>query len=242
MTVTTRQQRPAYGDGREALLDAAIRVVARKGLRHLTYRAVASEAGVTHGLVAHHFGSRDALLLEALRHSVTRSIDVTELRAEGGSVDEFMTGFAADGRARPRPARIPVRGAPGVAPEHRGASGTPKKLFDSYRSAARQGLHNLGIDDGPLADLVFAALDGLVFQQVTVGSAEVTRDAVEALHRLLAAVRDNSPVAKSSSVRIRSTRNCLNFRQEPGPTGNRAKWAKSHDHTEMRPTNIHTDP
>ena len=94
MTVTTRPPRPAYGDGREALLDAAIRVVARKGLRHLTYRAVASEAGVTHGLVAHHFGSRDALLLEALRHSVARSIDVTELRAEGGSVDEFMKGFA----------------------------------------------------------------------------------------------------------------------------------------------------
>ncbi|MDW6064630.1 TetR family transcriptional regulator [Streptomyces sp. FXJ1.4098] len=28
------------------------------GLRRLTYRAVAEEAGVTHGLVVHHFGSR----------------------------------------------------------------------------------------------------------------------------------------------------------------------------------------
>ncbi len=154
---------------------------------------------MTHGLVAHHFGSRDALLLEALRHSVTRSIDVTELRAEGGSVDEFMTGFAEMVERDPDLHAFQYE----VLLESRRSTEARRhaeELFDSYRSAARQGLHNLGIDDGPLADLVFAALDGLVFQQVTVGSAEVTRDAVEALHRLLAAVRDNSPVAKSSSV------------------------------------------
>src|SRR5438552_12981604 len=88
------KERPEYGAGREALLDAAIRVVARRGLRHLTYRAVAAEAGVTHGLVAHHFGSRDALLLAALRHSVQRSIEVTSLRPEGGSAEDFIQGFA----------------------------------------------------------------------------------------------------------------------------------------------------
>ncbi|WP_416979825.1 TetR family transcriptional regulator [Streptomyces sp. T028] len=48
--------RLGYGEGRDALLIAAVRVVARDGLRKLTYRAVAAEAGVTHGLVAHHFG------------------------------------------------------------------------------------------------------------------------------------------------------------------------------------------
>jgi AcrR family transcriptional regulator len=57
----------AYGDGREALLTAAVRVVARKGIRHLTYRALARQAGVTHGLVTYHFGSRDALIRAALQ-------------------------------------------------------------------------------------------------------------------------------------------------------------------------------
>lgn len=56
------RKRVDYGTGREALLNAAVRVVARGGLRKLTYRAVAEEAGVTHGLVVHHFGSRDALI------------------------------------------------------------------------------------------------------------------------------------------------------------------------------------
>jgi DNA-binding transcriptional regulator YbjK len=36
--------KPRYGEGRRALLDAAIRVVARQGLRGLTYRAVGKEA------------------------------------------------------------------------------------------------------------------------------------------------------------------------------------------------------
>src|SRR3712207_8439845 len=57
---------PGYGEGRRALLAAAVHVVATRGLRHLTYRSVAQEAGVAHGLVAHHFGTRDALLEAAL--------------------------------------------------------------------------------------------------------------------------------------------------------------------------------
>lgn len=39
------RKRLHYGEGREALLNAAVHVVARGGLRKLTYRAVAEEAG-----------------------------------------------------------------------------------------------------------------------------------------------------------------------------------------------------
>ena len=94
MAADSPRDRPQYGSGREALLDAAITVVARRGLRYLTYRSVAAEPGVTHRLVAHHFGSRDALLMATLRHSVHRSIDVTALRTEGGTPDDFVRGFA----------------------------------------------------------------------------------------------------------------------------------------------------
>ena len=41
--------------GRHALLRATIVIVGHGGLRALTYRAVAAEAGVSHGLVRHHF-------------------------------------------------------------------------------------------------------------------------------------------------------------------------------------------
>src|SRR5438132_3593131 len=67
-------RKPRYGEGRQALLDAAVQVVGRSGLRGLTYRAVAAEAGVTQGLVAHHFGSRDRLIHEALLAAGAQSI------------------------------------------------------------------------------------------------------------------------------------------------------------------------
>jgi TetR/AcrR family transcriptional regulator, regulator of biofilm formation and stress response len=62
-------KRPPRGDGRVALLEAAIRVGAHQGLCGLTIRSAAAEAGVSHGLVRHHFGSRQQLVDEALEHA-----------------------------------------------------------------------------------------------------------------------------------------------------------------------------
>jgi AcrR family transcriptional regulator len=195
-----RSGRPQYGAGREALLDAAITVVSRRGLRYLTYRSVAGEAGVTHGLVAHHFGSRDALLLAALRHSVERAIDVTALRTSGASPEDFVRGFADMVERDPdlHAFQYEVLLESRRSPEARMHA---SELYASYRTASREGLAQLGIEDGPLADLVFAALDGLVFQQITVGSAAVTEAAVDALRRLLAAIVAGSPVPAPSAAR-----------------------------------------
>lgn len=49
-------------DRRTQLLDAALRLVAREGLRSLTHRAVEAEAGVPHGSTTYYFGSRYELL------------------------------------------------------------------------------------------------------------------------------------------------------------------------------------
>jgi AcrR family transcriptional regulator len=47
---------------REALLDAAIAVLGRHGMRGLTHRAVNAEAGVPPGTVSNYFPTREALL------------------------------------------------------------------------------------------------------------------------------------------------------------------------------------
>ena len=52
---------------REALLDAAVRLLARHGARAVTHRAVAEEAGTTHGAPRYYFATRSQLLDEALR-------------------------------------------------------------------------------------------------------------------------------------------------------------------------------
>ncbi|KYG20425.1 transcriptional regulator [Bradyrhizobium sp. AT1] len=53
-----------HGALREALLQAAERVLEREGLSGLTLRAVAREAGVSHAAPTHHFGDLTGLLSE----------------------------------------------------------------------------------------------------------------------------------------------------------------------------------
>jgi AcrR family transcriptional regulator len=55
-----------WGTGAEALLDAAERLLVSDGRDGLTTRRVAREAGVNQGLVYHHFGSLEELMVAVL--------------------------------------------------------------------------------------------------------------------------------------------------------------------------------
>ncbi|WP_160158236.1 TetR/AcrR family transcriptional regulator [Nocardioides sp. SLBN-35] len=79
-TSSVREPRMARGVARrDALLDAAVRLLARDGVAALTHRSVAAEAGTTHGNARYYFGTLDQLLDEALRRLASRQID--EVRA-----------------------------------------------------------------------------------------------------------------------------------------------------------------
>ncbi|MEU7255865.1 TetR family transcriptional regulator [Streptomyces rimosus] len=54
-------------DRRQRIIDAAIRVVAGRGIAGLSHRAVAAEADVPLGSTTYHFASLDDLLIAALR-------------------------------------------------------------------------------------------------------------------------------------------------------------------------------
>ncbi|MFE4972751.1 TetR/AcrR family transcriptional regulator [Kitasatospora sp. NPDC056651] len=76
--MTTPAREPQMDRGlarREALLDAATRLLAREGARALTHRAIAAEAGTTHGIARYYFGTLDQLLDEAMRRLATRQIE-----------------------------------------------------------------------------------------------------------------------------------------------------------------------
>ncbi|MFC6063829.1 TetR/AcrR family transcriptional regulator [Streptomyces ochraceiscleroticus] len=175
-----------YGEGREALLNAAVRVVARGGLRKLTYRAVAEEAGVTHGLVVHHFGSRDALIEEALGYVVRQSLSSSLLEPGTGRPEDFAAGVSAmvetgpDLQAFQYELLLEARRRPDLLPQVR-------DLYDAYFDAsARELSRMLPNEPSPaLARLVFAALDGLVLHQLTLGDAANTAAALDELRSLL---------------------------------------------------------
>lgn len=68
-------QRVAWGSGAEALLDAAERLLVTEGRDGLTTRRVARSAGVNQGLVYHHFGSLEELMLAVLERFTSRLIE-----------------------------------------------------------------------------------------------------------------------------------------------------------------------
>jgi AcrR family transcriptional regulator len=178
-------ERVLYGTGRRALLDAAIAVVARLGLRKLTYRELAREAGVSHTLISHHFGSVDALLAEALTHSIERSLADTGLLSAPAGDAGFLADLPAAVAADPDlqlfqlEVTLEARRQAALAPLVTG-------LYERYRAATRDGLAAMGVHDEELVAATLATLDGLVLHQVTVGTTAGTELGLRGLRKLLA--------------------------------------------------------
>ena len=190
--MTGKSTAPQYGKGRSALLEAAIHVTARKGLRGLTYRSVADEAGVTHGLVAHHFGSRDALIEEALNYAVDTSVSQSRLESQ----DAGFEGLAAElQRSVAENPEIQAFQYELILESRRRPELLPlvEKIYDAYRLSVVEELKRNAIADPALAHLVLAATDGLVLQQLAFGRPERTETSLKILRSLL---RHHADVAR----------------------------------------------
>ena len=130
-TPATPPRAISRGEGRDALCEALARIVARDGLDGVTFRSVAAEAGVTHGLASYHFKNRETMIVEALTWAVHESIQRGSLGEDVATLAEFAATSRRTRRAsrRPRPAsragstRAPPRSAPRRS-SSRGSSGT----------------------------------------------------------------------------------------------------------------------
>lgn len=174
----------AMGEGRAALLRAAVTVIAEGGLRALTYRRVAEQAGVAHSLVRHHFGSRDALIGEALRFAVDESLHESNFSPGAQGIDEFAAGLVeavsqdSELQAFQYELVLEARRRPELR-EH------VERYYDAYRSATERQLERFGIDDPQLAEVAWLALDSLVFRQLVLGDTDASARAIETLRRIL---------------------------------------------------------
>lgn len=187
------RDRPQYREGREALLDAATRVIARDGFRGLTYRSVAMEAGVTHGLVTYHFGTREALIHEALLRAAQDATEQSSIAPQGDRIEDFASGVPALARDAPDAQAVQfelaleARRRPALRPEIQG-------LYERYVETVGTTLEGYGIaPDAPTARLVFAALDGLTLQQLIFDRPEETEEALAVLHRVIALLAGRPP-------------------------------------------------
>jgi TetR/AcrR family transcriptional regulator, fatty acid metabolism regulator protein len=82
-------------DRRQELLDAAVRVFARKGFRAARVGDIAEGAGVAHGLLYHYFRSKDAVLETIFRETWQQLVAETErIEASGVPLPEQLRRFA----------------------------------------------------------------------------------------------------------------------------------------------------
>jgi AcrR family transcriptional regulator len=72
-------------DRRSAILEAAIKVIARRGVRGLRVEQVAAEAGVAVSLIYYYFDNRNGLVRATLEHANERAAS-TVRTTEGGTV------------------------------------------------------------------------------------------------------------------------------------------------------------
>ncbi len=73
---------------REDLLAGAITCLKEKGWARTTVRDIAAAAGVNHAAIGYHFGSRDALLTQALVESVDELGEELARRVPGGGPEQ----------------------------------------------------------------------------------------------------------------------------------------------------------
>lgn len=175
-----------YGTGKEALLRAAVAVVAAKGLRGLTYRSVAEAAGVNNTLVAHHFGSREALIAAALDWASDQSINASHLREATAAGQTFTTALLELLLAEPElqvfqyEMILEARRRPELAD-------AVSILYENYVNALADGLRASGVTENVpvVARTLFAALDGLVLQYLAGVDRALIAESLEEVHEVL---------------------------------------------------------
>jgi AcrR family transcriptional regulator len=85
---------------REAIIDATLRVMTRKGMAATTVRDVAEEMGTSSGLIHHYVASMDELLASAFEQAAGQDLAATrESMSAGGTAVERLGRFF-DGYAR----------------------------------------------------------------------------------------------------------------------------------------------
>lgn len=156
-------------DGRERLLAGAINCVADHGMAGSSVRKIAEYAGVTPGLVRHHFGGKTALLAECYRDLNTRVLErmVQEKRVAPRTLEEEMLQaikalFPEDLRdVREMRVLVEFWAAVLTTPEFAEVQRDTNAGLRKQLLKMMQGHLDDHPDLGPLADTIIAVSDGL---------------------------------------------------------------------------------
>jgi len=181
---------------REALIAATRRCMARDGVEGATVRRICEEAGVSQGLLRHHFGGKDALMAETYKVMVAELAEAT--RRLIGRTDlppGQRLSRAIEASLRP-PLAAPERRRVQLAfwdlvPRNPAIAAMHKTLYGDYRRDLAGVIAEVAREDGVTVDArsvargLTALLDGLWLQMCLEPRLFSVRSALAECRRLL---------------------------------------------------------
>jgi AcrR family transcriptional regulator len=129
-------------DMREQLLAATVRVVTEQGWRGATTKRIAEAAGVNEVTLFRHFGSKDALIREAMCWNAERA-PVPLLPREPGDVRAELTAWAEQHYAHLLEVRGHIRRTIGEFERHPDAAAWPRTVTQQLAASLEHYLNRL---------------------------------------------------------------------------------------------------
>ncbi|MDO9356261.1 MAG: TetR family transcriptional regulator [Solirubrobacteraceae bacterium] len=185
---------------RDALLRAAVEIVAERGVGGATHRAIAERAGVPPSTTTYFFASIDELVLEALRH-------FTDLRVE--QLSGLATMLADQHSSPEETARLFAEILCAAPPQHeiaqfeayldssrRGGDDRHAvvEILEAFESVAVAALKANGTPNPELVAPIFVSLaDGYGLRRCVLGESLDPRPLADAFHRLFLSYADSPP-------------------------------------------------
>ncbi|TCO30552.1 TetR family transcriptional regulator [Kribbella steppae] len=174
------KQVPLGADRRDAIADAAIHLVATRGLRGLTHRAVDAEAGLPPGSTSYYLRTRSALLTACVNRMLARDLSASPPMSVGPPLDLLIE--MAVNLARDRPddliARYELSLEASRQPELRAAIDEGGRQL---RAMLAHVLGGLGVPNpSEAAWPVAAMLDGLMYDRVAGVGVTLSQEEFEA--------------------------------------------------------------
>ena len=189
--------RPLSSDKAQRIIDAMRRSVARRGTTGSTFDHVSREAGVSRGLLHYYVGTKEQLLVEAVRRDAELRIELLEQRLSTATTAEDFIDLMAENlqeTLRDDPDFVTLgfelftlsRRNADIAVEYAALTRrTREQVARMLAAAQEQGILRLHAEPEAVAEVLFALADGLALRML----AEPERDFTLTIGAGITAVR-----------------------------------------------------
>lgn len=198
--MTGRVHRESAQRRKEALLRAAVEIVADSGPGAATHRAIAGRAGLPPATTSYFFSSIDDLLTEATRHFAAeqaQAYDALTAEMEGADPSAFLERFVAALMSSDRTVELAQVEAYLHAARDPAVRAGAAEVMEAFERTARAALAALGVPDPARHTRTLTAfVDGFILQHLANPRPDDEAQLRAGLSTLLAAAQASVPAGR----------------------------------------------